>query len=120
MARGIRMSTVRQGEARQPQVQVGSANGAITIIDGYVYLTKAGVAAMTLADPPLDANGVTLTILALTANAHTVSNAAGSGFNGGGAGADVGTFGGAVGDKLVVTAYGGKWYVVHNTNVTLA
>lgn len=110
---------VKQGNPRKPPVQVAAANGAINILDGYVYLTKAGVAAMTLADPPKDANGVTLTILALTANAHTVSNAAGSGFNGGGAGADVGTFGGAVGDKLTVTAYNGVWYVVHNTNVTL-
>lgn len=113
------LTNLKQGLTRNAPVQVGSANGAITIVDGYVYLTKAGVAAMTLADPPKKFKGTTLTIIALTANAHTVSNAAGSGFNGGGAGADVGTFGGAVGDKLVLTAYNGVWYVVDNTNVTL-
>lgn len=120
MARPIRLLNVKQNQPRQAPIQVASANGAINIVDGYVHLTKAGVAAMTLADPPKELKGNTLIILALTANAHTVSNAAGSGFNGGGASADVGTFGGAVGDKLILTAYNGVWYVVHNTNVTLA
>lgn len=109
----------------QRQRQVASANGAITIKDGFVFLTKAGVAAMTLADPVAGLpsaggdDGKELTIIGLTANAHTVTIA--GGLNGGGASADVGTFGGAVGDRFSVVAYNGKWYSSGvNVNVTFA
>lgn len=104
----------------QRPVQVASANGAITILDGYVFLTKAGVAAMTLADPTATTDdGKMLTFIATTANAHTVTIA--GGLNGVGAGADVGTFGGAVGDRFTVVAYNGKWYAAGaTTNVTFA
>lgn len=107
------------GAVKRP-VQVGSANGAITIKDGFVVLTKAGVAAMTLADPTATTDdGKEITVIALTANAHTVTIA--SGLNGAGAGADVGTFGGAVGDRFSVVAYNGKWYASGvNVNVTFA
>jgi hypothetical protein len=106
---------------KQPQTVV-SADGAITIPTKSTtfVVTKAGVAAMTLADPTAGTHdGVRLTFLSATANAHTLSNAAGSGFNAGGAAADVGTFGGAKGDNIVVEAYQGVWYVVSKTNVTL-
>ncbi len=104
-----------------PPKQVASADGAITIKDGTVIITKAGVAVLTLADPVATVDDYkTLRIVSATANAHTVSNAAGSGFNAGGAGSDVGTFGGAKGDNLVVMAYQGDWYVVSKVNVTLA
>lgn len=104
----------------QRTVQVGSANGAISIKSGYVVLTKAGVAAMTLADPTATTDdGNELTVIALTANAHTVTIA--GGLNGAGASADVGTFGGAVGDRFSVVAYNGKWYSSGvNVNVTFA
>lgn len=104
----------------QRTVQVASANGAITIKSGYVVLTKAGVAAMTLADPTATTDdGKELTVIAQTANAHTVTIA--GGLNGAGAGADVGTFGGAVGDRFSVVAYNGKWYASGvNVNVTFA
>lgn len=107
------------GEVKR-QKQVGSADGAITIKDGFVFLTKAGVAAMTLADPTaITDDGKELTVIALTANAHTVTIA--GGLNGAGAGADVGTFGGAVGDRFSVVAYNGKWYAAGvNVNVTFA
>lgn len=103
-----------------PNSQVASANGAITIKDGIVVITKGTAAAMTLADPTTVTDDFkTLRIISTTAAAHTVSNAAGSGFNAGGAGTDVGTFGGAIGDGMTVMAYGGKWLVVNKTNVTL-
>lgn len=113
-----------RGEMAQ-QVQLASASGAITIKSGVVLLTKAGVAAMTLADPVAGLpeaggdDGKILEIVAVTANAHTVDNSAGSGFNAAGAGSDVGTFGGAKGDSLRVIAYGGDWFVLNNINVTL-
>jgi hypothetical protein len=100
-----------------------TANGAISIptANTTYYITKAGVAAMTLADPTATTHdGLTLTFISTTAQAHTLSNAAGSGFNAGGAASDIGTFGGAIGDGITLTAYGGKWLVVSKTNVTLA
>lgn len=106
--------------AVQRPVAEGSADGAIGIKDGFVFLTKDGVAAMTLADPTADTDdGKQLTIIAATANAHTVTIE--GGLNGAGTGADVGTFGGAVGDRFSVVAYSGSWYASGvNVNVTFA
>lgn len=100
-----------------------TADGAITIpsVNTTYNITKAGVAAMTLANPTATTHdGLRLTFMSNTANAHTLSNAGGAGFNDGGSGSDVGTFGGAKGDNIVVQAYQGKWYVVSKVNVTLA
>ena len=102
-----------------------AASGAITQKSGTVVITKAGVAALTLADPTSGApsaggdDGKRLTFISATANAHTLDNSAGSGFNAGGAASDVGTFGGAKGDNITLIAYAGKWYVESKTNVTL-
>lgn len=103
-----------------PVFSAASADGAITQKQGVVYITKAGIAVLTIADPVATTDdGKTLTVISTTANAHTLSNGAGSGFNAGGAATDVGTFGGAKGDNIMITAYQGKWYVVAKTNVTL-
>lgn len=100
-----------------------SANGAVSIptANTTYYITKAGVCALTIADPTATTHdGLTLTFVATTASAHTLSNAAGSGFNDAGASGDIGTFGGAKGDNIVITAYQGKWYIVSKVNVTVA
>lgn len=100
-----------------------SANGAVSIptANTTYYITKAGVCALTIADPTATTHdGLTLTFVSTTANAHTLSNAAGSGFNDAGTAGDVGTFGGAKGDNIVITAYQGKWYIVSKVNVTIA
>ncbi len=97
-----------------------AANGAVTLKDGCVFITKGTAAALTLADPTsVTDDGKELTILSTTAAVHTLSNAAGSGFNAGGAGSDIGTFGGAVGDGITLRAYGGKWLITSKTNVSL-
>lgn len=102
-----------------------SADGAITIpaYNKTHFITKAGVAALTIADPTATTHdGVTLTFLSTTANAHTLSNAAGSGFfSSGGASKDIATFGGAIDDGITIIAYQGKWYIDPRgvTNVTL-
>lgn len=102
-----------------------SGDGAITIpaFNKIFYITKAGVAAMTIVDPTtVTHDGVTLTFIATTANAHTLSNAAGSGFfSSGGSTKDVATFGGAIGDGITIIAIGGKWYIDPRgvTNATL-
>lgn len=109
-----------RGMGHGHKVTVASADGAISVKTGVVVVTKAGVAALTLADPTAtDDDGCELLIISATAQAHTVSNAAGSGFNGGGASADVGTFGGAKGDNMRLVAYQGDWYTVSLRNVTL-
>lgn len=102
-------------------VTAASADGAITIAAGVVAITKGSACAMTLADPTaVTHDGVIMEFISTTAYAHTLSNSAGSGFNGGGAASDIGTFGAAVGNSIRVVAYNGKWYVLNNVNVTLA
>ena len=99
-----------------------SADGAIAVpaASRSYFITKAGVAAMTIVNPTATTHdGIRLTFISTTAQAHTLDNSAGAGFNDGGAGADVGTFGGAKGDNIVIEAYQGKWYVVSKVNVTL-
>jgi hypothetical protein len=102
------------------KVTVASADGAISVKNGTVFITKGSAAALTLADPTATTDdGCELHFIAVTAFAHTVSNAAGSGFNSGGAAKDVATFGGARGDSLTLEAYQGAWYARSSTNITL-
>lgn len=118
---GVADSTIY---GKTPVVAV-TANGAISIptYNTHYMITKAGVAAMTIADPTATTHdGLTLTFVATTANAHTLDNSAGSGFfSSGGATKDVATFGGAIGDGLTIIAYQGKWYIDPRgvTNITL-
>lgn len=98
-----------------------TADGAIAVpsVNTTYFITKAGVAAMTLVDPTATTHdGLRLTFVATTANAHTLDLV--TGINGGAA--DVGTWGGAAGDGVTVIAYQGAWYQVpgSNTNVTFA
>lgn len=101
--------------------QALAASGAITIKSGVALLTKAdGAVAATLAAPtPTTDDGKILYIVSTTAQAHTVT-ATTIGFNAGDAAKDVATLGGAIGDGLVVVAYQGEWYVLANTNATIA
>lgn len=106
--------------ARYPVVAV-TADGAITVPSGNTtyFITKAGVAAMTLADPTATTHdGLRLTFISVGAHAHTLDLV--TGINGGAA--DVGTWGGAAGDGVVIEAYQAKWYQVPggNANVTFA
>lgn len=108
-----------QGGTHVPPTQVASADGAITITDGRVAITKGSAAALTLAAPTSGVDDFkTLIIFATTAHAHTVTVS--GGVNGAGASGDVGTFGGARGDAMHLIAYGGVWYTVALRNVTLA
>lgn len=98
-----------------------TADGAIAVpsVNTTYFITKAGVAAMTLVDPTATTHdGLRLTFVATTANAHTLDLV--TGINGGAA--DVGTFGGAAGDGVTIIAYQGAWYQVpgSNTNVSFA
>jgi hypothetical protein len=88
------------------------ANGAIAVEAGVAVITKATAAAMTLADPTdVTDDGKRLTIIAGTAQAHTV----GANFNGSAGSAAFS----AVGDTLELVAYGGDWLVVNTEGVTI-
>ena len=97
-----------------------AANGAIGLYSHTAFITKGTAAALTLAVPTATTHdGVTIEVVSTTAAAHTVT-ATTVGFNAGDAASDVGTFGGAIADRFKFIAYQGEWYVVQNTNVTLA
>lgn len=106
----------------KPDKQVISVAGptAITLKSGLVVLSRSGgAAAATLAAPTAgDDDGKILTVIATTAQAHTLTIA--NGLSGVGASADVGTFGGAIADRVVLQAYNGAWYPLVNVNVTFA
>lgn len=109
----------------QHEIQVAAADGAITLKSGKVLITKATAAALTLADPVVGLqsaggdDGKELEVISTTAAAHTVTIA--GGLNGGGSGADVGTYGAAIGNRFSVVAYNGKWWAAGaNVNVTFA
>ena len=100
-------------------VTAASADGAITIQSGTVVITKGTACALTLGTPTTAQNGTVIRIISATAAAHTVT-ATTIGFNAADAAGDVGTFGAAIGNNLIVVAYGGEWLVLGNTGVTLA
>lgn len=117
---GVTASTAELNLADK-QVQTLVADGAITVKNGVCIISKTvpGVVAATLADPTAGTDDFKmLTILNGTAHASTVT-AAGQ-FGGGGAGEDVATFSGAVGDSLTLLAYNGKWYIVGSHQCTIA
>jgi hypothetical protein len=125
-ASGVTIDSVllKDGSSKHlvPVVAV-SADGAISVPAGGTdyFITKAGVAAMTLVDPTATTHdGLHLLFIATTANAHTLDNSAGSGFfSSGGSSKDIATFGGTIGDRIEIVAYQGKWYIVDSLNITL-
>ncbi len=103
------------------EYQLLVADGAITVKNGICVIAKtvAGVVAATLADPVATTDDFKrLTIISGQAQANTVTSA--SSFGGGGAGEDVCTFSGAIGDCLGLIAYGGKWYITGSHQATIA
>lgn len=93
-----------------------TAAGAITPQPGLVFINGTTLA-MTIVDPTTAQNGMIMVIEATNASAHTLTYTAG--FNGGTTARDVATFGGAVGDNIVIIANGGTWWVISTRNVTL-
>ncbi len=85
-----------------------SADGAITLVAGGIaILTKSSAGAYTLAAPAAD--GVELTLIAGTAQAHVVTIQAADAA--GGSAQNVGTFGGAINDSTKLVGYNKQWYV---------
>jgi hypothetical protein len=99
---------------------LASADGAISVKGGTVFVTKGSACVLTLAAPAAgEDDGRLLEIVSTTAFAHTVTQSS-PGFNSNGSGSDVGTFAAAKGNGLSLRAYNGAWYVVGNIGVTLA
>jgi hypothetical protein len=93
--------------------------GALRIQNGIQYIGSGGALSMTLADPTLWQNGTTMVLQAITAQAHVVTYTAGF-WGGTNTSSDVATFGGAIGDVLVIEAVNGAWRVLAQKNVTIA
>ena len=101
-----------------------TASGAIAVptVNKTFFITKSSAgAAMTIVNPTATTHdGLRLTFMSTTAQAHSLDNSAGAGFfSSGGSSKDVATWGGAIGDCLIIEAYQGKWYIISSTNITL-
>lgn len=116
---GVTATAAEINTAADKAAQTLTDDGAITNKNGVVVLNKAGVIAATLANPTATTDDYKMmTILSLTAQAHTVTVT--GGFGNGGTGKDVATFAGAIGDCMTIMAYQGYWYVIGTNGVTLA
>lgn len=106
-------------QTRMGVQSTAAASGALPLQAGTVMVTKAGVAALTLAAPAAANVGQRITVISTTANAHTIT-ATGlieDGVTGGSkTTATFAAFGGA---SIVLEAYGSKWYVVAKNAVTI-
>lgn len=102
-----------------PESQVLSGDGAVSIKNGVVTITKGTAAAVTIANPTATTDDFKrLSIVSTTAAAHTVTLT--GGFGNGGTSYDVATFAAAIGAGLHLIAFGGYWYVTGNQGITLA
>lgn len=97
---------------------VYTSAGAITIMPGIQYIGSAGALAMTVANPTLLQNGMVMTLMASTAQAHTITYTAG--FFGTTTSSDVCTLGGAIGDQLTIVANNLTWRPISTRNCTIA
>ncbi len=93
-----------------------TANGAISPVAGNYDITKAGVAAMTLAAPATD--GLVLFVTSNTAFAHTIT-ATGL-LQTGSAAVNVATFAAFAGASLTLVSLGGKWNVRDQVGITFS
>jgi len=98
--------------------------GGSVPICGTVFVTTAGVDAMTLATPVAGPpsggknqnDGLSITIMSTTAQAHTVT-CANNKINGN---KHIATFAGAVGNFVTFVAYQGIWYMEAQAGITLS
>ncbi len=102
-----------------PDLATYGAAGAILVPneDARIFLVAASAAAMTLRLPTTDEDGKQLTVQAGAAQAYTVTVPSATGYKNT---TGTATFGGAIGDAMVIQAYKGQWLPVVATNVTFA
>jgi hypothetical protein len=98
--------------------QTLTGDHSIDIKNGTVILNKGSAIAATLANPTTVTDDFKeLTIISITAQAHTI--AVTGGFGNGGAGKVKSTFGTVVGNNMKCIAFGGYWYVIGGQGYTL-
>jgi hypothetical protein len=102
-----------------PELATYGAAGAIVVPneDAHIFLTAASAAAMTLPLPITDTDGKILIIQAGAAQAYTVTVPSATGYKNT---TGTATFGGAIGDNMVLQAYKGQWLPVSVIGVTFA
>jgi hypothetical protein len=109
--------TIKDGVVGVKQAITG--DGAITIQNAYVVLSKGSAGAITLAAPTSGTHdGLVIEVIAISAQAHVITGSV-DGFNAKGS-SGTATFGGAIGYSVRFRANGGHWYVVSKVNVTIA
>lgn len=100
-------------------IPVITGDGAITIANSTVHLTKATAAAITIAAPTVGTHdGIKIWVVTETAQAHVITCAS-NGFNGKGSSGTV-TFTAAIGNAVLLHARNGIWYTPVKTGVTVA
>jgi hypothetical protein len=99
--------------------QLLSASGAMPVVSGRYLITKAGIAALTLAAPAVGAqDGAYIEVQSTTAFAHTLT-ATGL-FQDGAGHVNLATFAAFAGAGLKFVAYQGKWMVERVQGVTMS
>ena len=99
--------------------QAITGDGAITIQNAVVVLSKGSAAAITIAAPTAGTHdGIVIEVIAISAQAHVITSAV-DGFNAKGSSGTV-TFTAAIGNAVTLRAYNGHWYTVNQTGVTVA
>lgn len=97
-----------------------SADGAIAIVSQTAKITKAGVAALTLAAPTAGQEGTHITVISDSANAHviTATGLINDGVTGGAK--NTATFAAFAGAAIELVAINLKWAIVSKNVVTVA
>ena len=98
--------------------RVYATDGPISGLGGLAVLNKAGVGAYTLAAPSSD--GITLTLVNRTANAHIVTATGLLDDGTGAASKNTATFAAFPGATIQLVSYGNKWNAVAKNGVTVA
>lgn len=97
-----------------------SGDGAIPLASGTYVITKAGIAALTIAAPGASDVGKVLTITSDTANAHVITFT-GNTLRGGTAAVATATAAAQKGAGLTIACLvSGEWHVLANIAMTLA
>ncbi len=113
-------STGDSGNPTQAAFATLAASGAVApSVQRNYLITKAGVAALTLAAPVVTTDdGKTIVLTSTTAFAHTLT-ATGLLLTGSAA-VNTATFAAFAGTRLVLTAYQGKWLAVSDNGITFS
>ena len=111
-------ASIAQATAESAPVTRVTASGALSVSAAANVITKAGVAALTLAAPAAADDGMVITVTSTTAYAHTIT-ATGLLLDGTTGGAkDVATFAAFAGASITLQAVGSAWHVLSANAVT--